>query len=281
MTPTLTFRSRAQWGAGPVTAGYPISHQQVRGLVIHHDVIAFDGHAADIIGAADARARALQEARPDLGPEVPYSFLLPPDRHDPDHTIIVEGRGFGRSGAHTQDWNSTRYGVCLSGDYRTDLYTPGQLRGARWLGAWLAHQESVAPTGGHGSMPHNSTDCPSQHGRELVALAQPPFTAADINAISGAPPMPDKTPPAMHVPVSGLIVDTMDDPTAGGAWVLLEDGGIITAGSARFFGTVNGKPYWTNYPHKARRLIPHKDKKGRHRYLIRDAEGNDFGVDGF
>lgn len=285
--PTLDYISRAQWGADPLTVvqGHPISHQQVRGLIIHHDVIGFDGHARDIITAAEQHAKTLQgDARPDLGKEWPYSFGLAPDYEEPDRTIIVEGRGFGRSGAHTQDWNSTRYGVVLFGDYRTAQITPGQVRGARWLGAWLWRPDQAAVTWGHHDAPHNATECPAVHGEQLVGLAQPPFGPADLSVFTeGAPPMAETLPginPPRPLPPARL-VDELDDVDAGGAWQLFEDGTVWSVGTARFFGAPSGKSYWKAPNDVARRLIAFKDGKGRNRYLVRNSLGADYGHNGF
>lgn len=285
--PTLDFITRAQWGADPVQVelGHPIDHKQVRGLIVHHDVISFDGHARDIIGAAEQHAKTLQgDARPDLGKEWPYSFGLAPDYNDPDHTIIVEGRGFGRTGAHTKDWNSTRYGVVLFGDYRTMKITPGQVRGARWLGAWLWRPDTVAITWGHHDAPHNATECPAVHGEELVQLAQPPFVPTDLSVFDqGAKPVSDTLPGINppRTPPAARVVDELDDPDAGGAWQLFEDGTVWTVGTARFFGSPTGKSYWTPPNNVSRRLIAYRDGKGRNRYLVRNSHGADYGHDGF
>lgn len=286
MAPRSTFIARPAYGNTPApTVGYPIDLKQVRGLVVHHDVIPFDRHAGDVLAEARAHAAHLITARPDLGHDWPYSFGLAPDVADPDHTIIVEGRGFGRSGAHTAGWNSTRYGVVLFGDYRTDRITPGQVRGARWLGAQLFRSQDAAITWGHHDAPGNATECPAMHGEDLVTLAQPPFTAADIAIFQGGPvpsiPVQPGISPIDPASMPGPIVDELDDPDAGGTWVLFEDGSVWTFGTARFFGAPAGTDYWRNENSPARRLIPFRDARGRNRYLVRDAKGHDYGHVGF
>lgn len=97
----VQFLNRFDWGADPrsVVLGAAIPHQQFVGLVIHHTVIDYV-----VGGDAAAYMRRLQRSRPDLGLEVPYSFVIF-ETEDPNSCIVAEGRGWGRSGAHTVGYN--------------------------------------------------------------------------------------------------------------------------------------------------------------------------------
>jgi len=282
--PRLTVVSRADWGGGVCTVGYAVPHSQFIGEVIHHDVIPFDGNAADVISETKKHAKALKRSRPDLGGDWPYSWGLAPDYSDDDHTIIVEGRGWRRTGAHTSGYNSTRYGVVLFGNYVAGQMrvTRGQTRGARYLGAWFAQPLVAQPTLYHRQI--KSTACPGEGGIALSLFAQPPFLPSDVTVFSPeVPAVPDTShmfnPPLVFPPGVGM-VDSVNDPF-GGAWVLLSDGGIITTGTARFFGGVNGKPYFFDHGGVPTKLVPFIDANGRDRYLIRDQHGHDYGHDGF
>lgn len=95
----VLFLSRDDWGAGPLVAGAAAPHSQFLGLVIHHTVTTFnpgDDPAAHMWW--------LQKVRPDLGSEIPYSFVVFPTT-DPDSCVVAEGRGWGRTGAHTVGYN--------------------------------------------------------------------------------------------------------------------------------------------------------------------------------
>lgn len=166
--------------------GYPdsIFFTQFHGLVVHHVVFALSDYDRDgyLKGDLDDVARymqVLQTAREaDLGPEVPYSFVVL--RHpDPSIGILCEGRGLGRRGTHTAGHNSDRYGVAIAGNTSEDPITPGVVAAIRWVGAWLPKEPAVATTTGHRD--HKNTACPGEDAYSKLHLMQEPFTKDDLS----------------------------------------------------------------------------------------------------
>lgn len=152
--------------------GNAAPHSQFLGLVIHHTVTAYE------VGQDPAaHMRWLQRVRPDLGSEIPYSFVIFPTA-DPDGCVVAEGRGFGRTGAHTVNYNSTAYGVAFAGNYENDVPTPGMLEGVRWIGRRLADPINALATIGHRETGF-ATACPGAHTMPLLGLLQPPYAEPD------------------------------------------------------------------------------------------------------
>lgn len=189
----LTVMHRDDWGGGPVRRGYEEQHVQFRGLVIHHTVTIvrdWDGDGI-IMGDLDDLARHqryLQTVREaDLGPEVPYSWTVAP-HPDPKRATILEGRGWGRTGAHTAGLNSTRYGVAIIGNTSTTPITPGVVAAVRFLGGWLHDQPSVVATTGHRD--HKATECPGGTMYAAMPEVQPPFNLTDSEEVDRMPDAP-------------------------------------------------------------------------------------------
>lgn len=152
--------------------GNAAPHSQFLGLVIHHTVTAYE------VGQDPAaHMRWLQRVRPDLGSEIPYSFVIFPTA-DPHGCVVAEGRGFGRTGAHTVNYNSTAYGVAFAGNYENDVPTPGMLEGVRWIGRRLADPINALATIGHRETGF-ATACPGAHTVPLLGLLQPPYAEPD------------------------------------------------------------------------------------------------------
>lgn len=171
---------RADGGATP-QAGYAAPHAQFKGLAIHHTVMVLDDYDRDGYARGDLDdikryMRTLQYARPDLGRDVPYSFVVFPGA-DPEDGIVAVGRGFGRTGAHTSGYNSSRYGVAFAGNASSERVTPGVLDAIRWVGSRLADPAGAARTFGHRDV--KSTECPGHHLYARLGEIQPPFTDPD------------------------------------------------------------------------------------------------------
>lgn len=158
----ITWLERLQWGAGPVTLGYSAPHEQFVRLVIHHTVVPYGGDPV-------AYMRRLQTSRPDLGLEVPYSFIVMPGATEHD-AIIGVGRGWCRTGAHTVGHNSTAYGIALAGDFTESPPTPGMLAAIRLIGSHLK-----APQATLGHRDTYATACPGNATYPLLGDLQPPF----------------------------------------------------------------------------------------------------------
>ena len=174
---SVEYVSRIQWGAGPLGAGHKIDHGRFSGLAVHHTVAILrdydrDGFLHGDLDDVIRYMRTLQKSRPDLGPEIPYSFVVFRGSTD-GACIVAEGRGFGITGAHTAGHNSSRYGVAYAGNASIDTMTMGVLEGFRWVGQHLAHPETARPTIGHRDV--KATECPGNHLYAALRKLQPPF----------------------------------------------------------------------------------------------------------
>ena len=180
---TVTVLSREDWGADPALPklGYQVPVEQFVGLIVHHTVMVLndtdhDGYSAGDIDDISAYMQRLQVARPDLGLDVPYSFVVFEGLTAND-AIIGIGRGQFRTGAHTAGYNSTAWGVALAGDYTHIEPTPGMLEAIRLIGRWLADPINAMPTLGHKDTV--ATACPGALAYPLLDQVQPPFTSED------------------------------------------------------------------------------------------------------
>lgn len=174
---TTTFVNRADWGAPAVTAGSPVPADEFLRLAAHHTVT--DWRPSNREEDVAAHMRYLRTVRPDLGLEVPYSWVILEDP-DPQRAWVGEGRGRARSGAHTIGHNSTAYGVAFAGDYRDRQLTPGMIRAFRLLAfLYLVDPAAALPTLAHRDV--FATACPGIDAAQMTAL-QPPF-------LPPAPPM--------------------------------------------------------------------------------------------
>ena len=105
ITSRVLYLTREDWGADPLyppLGGPPIARVSRTHLITHHTV-TIDADATrnvwESLDEVKRHMRRLQVIRPDLGLDVPYSFVLFPMA---DGTIVIcEGRGFDRAGAHT------------------------------------------------------------------------------------------------------------------------------------------------------------------------------------
>lgn len=174
---SVRYVSRDEWGAGPIGAGHAVPHSQFTGLAVHHTVMVMpdydrDGFLHGDLDDIKRYMRQLQVSRPDLGIEVPYSQVVFRGARDGD-CVVAEGRGFGRTGAHTAGQNSSRYGVAYAGNASTDPATDGVVDGIRWVGSKLANPAGARPTIGHRDV--KATECPGNHLYARLDELQPPF----------------------------------------------------------------------------------------------------------
>lgn len=183
---TITVIGRDDWGAGKLRAGKLIDHRNFTGLAVHHTVMVMadfdgDGHLRGDLDDIGRYMRQLQASRPDLGSEVPYSWVVFSGTAPAD-CVVAEGRGFGVTGAHTVGFNSTRYGVAYPGDASVETITPGVLEGIRWVGRHLADPAGAARTFGHRDI--KATECPGDHLYAKLGQVQPPFTTEEDDFMS-------------------------------------------------------------------------------------------------
>jgi hypothetical protein len=203
----IYYIARDEWGAPDKRLGYTRDHEQFRGLVIHHTVTPNGKHTRE---SACYAMRNLVNLRPDLGKDIPYSFVMFEAQSSDDDVFVCEGRGFGRSGAHTEGLNSTRYGIALWGNYTDRWPTHGQIEGVRWIGAWLTNQDTLFNTVGHKQtidpdtgLP-KATACPGNKTMQFMWTLQPPFYFEEPDVPE---PVAPKTP-AFNPPLD--IIDAVD-----------------------------------------------------------------------
>jgi hypothetical protein len=136
--------------------------------------------------------------------DIGYSWLVAGGK-------VLEGRGPGRAGAHTQGQNLTSYGVCMVGDYTRLGPSPADLDALVWLlrhgverGWW--GQPRLA--GGHTDAPGADTDCPGAGLYPLIGT---------VNRLAATPPPEDVMTPAQEAKLDRLIaaIGIADDPQLG------------------------------------------------------------------
>lgn len=177
----ITYLSRDEWGADTSLRrrGRRVDGRRAfRGVFVHHTVFRVSDWDSDGISTGDLDdikefMRRLQVIRPDLGYDVPYSFVVFAGKR-PQDSIVCEGRGLDYTGAHTAGFNSTRLGVSIAGNTSEEPVTPGILNGIRWCGALLLDQGDLKDT-----LPHQAvkaTACPGSSMMAALHQVQPPFT---------------------------------------------------------------------------------------------------------
>lgn len=201
---TTTWLTRAQWRSPkPLTAGHLVTDTQFVGAVAHHTVTVMQDYDGDGFKAGDlddiaTHMRILQTIRPDLGSEVPYSWVIFPGATANDG-VVCEGRGARRTGAHTSGYNSTRYGIAFAGNYMTDPITPGMVAAFREVCARHIVNPVPQPTIGHRDV--DATLCPGDNVFAALSALQPPW---------GATPTPPSDQPSSAIlgPVGSGFVNT-------------------------------------------------------------------------
>jgi hypothetical protein len=188
---TVVILSRDDWGADPALPrrGHPIGPKHRTEVFLHHSVVV-DADATpnewESLDEVKAQMRRMQTIRPDLGLDVPYNFVAFA-MADGD-LVLGEGRGLGRTGAHTRGHNRSALGIGFQGNFEHEpLPTHFEAQLAE-LGGWLrrlreeegfSELATVQPTDperpqrqvfGHREV--KSTDCPGRHLWERLHLIQ-------------------------------------------------------------------------------------------------------------
>lgn len=153
--------TRSDWGAGPHRASrisLPVSR-----LFLHHTV------TPEWTGA-EAGRKLQQIARQRGFADISYSWLVDVDGNQ------IEGRGWGRQGAHTKGYNSTSHAISLVGNFQTNQPSDAMIRGAAEL---VSEHAGVGPgriTHGHRDV--SQTSCPGVHAYNRIS---------EINSLSRDP----------------------------------------------------------------------------------------------
>ena len=168
---TVRFLARHDWdNSGAPRLGHKVNPAQFTRVNIHHTVMPIGADAT--VDEIVAYMRRLRTTRPDLGADVPYSFVVFAQANPAD-SIVAEGRGWQRTGAHTAGENSSSYGVAFAGNAETEPITPGVLDGIRFVGRGLVDPFAARPTLGHRD--HKATACPGANLYAHMSEIQPPF----------------------------------------------------------------------------------------------------------
>lgn len=204
---TVHYFARGDWDfSGLPRMGYQVDPKQFTGLAVHHTVTYFDPDDFDPAGeiiAVKNHMRRLQNERPDLGLDVPYSWVVFEHQNAGD-SYVCEGRGPGRTGAHTYGYNSTRYGVAVVGNFVNQVPTQGIIDGINYVGYHYCPW-ATSPTQGHGSFPQNATACPGNNLNSRLGEMQPPFKPSEPTVIEKPNGLDDDDMLRMLIDESGTV----------------------------------------------------------------------------
>jgi hypothetical protein len=141
--------------------GQPVT-PSLRTEIVHHHTVTIDADCSpnlwETVPEMLSMARRIQTCRPDLGLDVPYNVLI----FCGPETVMVEGRGWDRTGAHTAGHNQSGFGFGWVGDFRTSL-PDGWPRQMVDVADWchtnlLPRFPNLADVYGHKDF--KTTDCP-------------------------------------------------------------------------------------------------------------------------
>lgn len=186
--------TRSEWGArhgrgNDVTSKLPwgevVIHTEA-GAIRKEDWPALQELAAlDLSLAEEQKLRAVENFHVNTRGwnGIAYSFLIFPDG------TVAEGRGWGRSGAHTEGRNSTACGVCFIGHGDLQPATEAQWAATRWLigeGIRLGHLRPGPLITTHAKYSGKGKTCPGT----LIA----PHVTQRLGGITGPGPTGPTTP---------------------------------------------------------------------------------------
>lgn len=170
--------SRANWGAdGNLSRrGHLIGPLRRTEVYVHHTVIVDPDTTAnewETLKEVKSMMRRLQRIRPDLGLDVPYNMVA--FCMSDGELVLCEGRGVGRTGAHTRNHNRSALGIAFQGDFENKAL-PGNIDAqliefTQWLRD-LRNNQGFSNLGnsrpddkqvwGHRDSPTASTACPGK-----------------------------------------------------------------------------------------------------------------------
>lgn len=124
----MTFKrrvhSRRDWGAAPPRGPIDPLTSTANGFFVHHTVAG----APTTKAGEEAEMRNLQNIAFQRGfNDISYSWIVFPSGR------IYEGRGLGKAGAHTLNYNYTAYGAAAAGNYDIARPTNAMVKSFRWL----------------------------------------------------------------------------------------------------------------------------------------------------
>jgi len=203
--------TRAQWGAGP-KRGSDVSAKLPWGeVVIHTEAGSQRAPASE--GTEKGWIRAIEAFH--VGPSrgwdgIAYSFLIAPSGR------IFEGRGWGRSGAHTEGRNSIAAGICFLGHGDKWPATDAQWASTRWLigeGIRLGKLQRRPKISGHKDYSQKGKTCP---GTLIYPLLQAKLAGIDGPAGPTEPTGPSTEDTDMTDADRKMLADALAEARAAG-----------------------------------------------------------------
>lgn len=182
IVPNLNFLSRSEWvtNSNLPRLGGKVDRSDRTHVFIHHTVTP-DSDSTPNIWETEAeiksRMRKLQVIRPDLGLDVPYSFVAFVMSNG--DLNICEGRGEDRTGAHTKGHNTKSIAVSFAGNFE-DLTVEGanlknKMELLSYFLGWLKFDPSHADYGQYREMRNLGSLTPN--GRKVFAHSDVKATA--------------------------------------------------------------------------------------------------------
>ena len=153
--------SRSAWGARSPTHRHQNMPSTPRYVFIHHSASG----SCDSLRTCKEKVKAFQDLHIDDNgwADIGYSFLIGGDG------TVYEGRGWGKVGAHTRNYNSAGLGICLIGNFNDEWPTNDALNAARRLiecGVSSGRIRSDYTLRGHRDM--GSTECPGNNLYNII-----------------------------------------------------------------------------------------------------------------
>ena len=203
--------TRAQWGAGPKRGSDVSPKLPWAEVVIHTEAGSQRSPASE--GTEKGWIRAIEAFH--VGPSrgwdgIAYSFLIAPSGR------IFEGRGWGRSGAHTEGRNSIAAGICFLGHGDKWPATDAQWASTRWLigeGIRLGKLQRRPKITGHKDYSQKGKTCP---GTLIYPLLQAKLAGIDGPAGPTEPTGPSTEDTDMTDADRKMLADALAEARAAG-----------------------------------------------------------------
>lgn len=150
LTPNILYLDREDWQEHTELPllGSIVPLQEREYAIMHHTVVIDPDPTPNIretLAEVKAQMRRLQTIRPDLGLDVPYSYVV--FLMAGGWIVICEGRGRYRRGAHTKYYNRRGIGMAIQGNLElaVDLDPYVDLLGDAW--SWLKYEQGLINLG--------------------------------------------------------------------------------------------------------------------------------------
>ena len=146
----VVYLSREEWGADPdyPRLGYLVPRGR-RTHVIQHHTVGQDDDDTPALWETEHEVkremRRLQFIRPDLGNDVPYSFVF--FQMKSGDLYVCEGRGADRTGAHTRGHNTKGIGCAWHANFQRYPFGRRYIAPASWFFDWLKYERGLVNLG--------------------------------------------------------------------------------------------------------------------------------------